>query len=961
MKKFAAIFAAITAAAMACAQAQSPVPPNIFLIEGEDFDSDGTANPQKGTAGLDVDVMPYNGGAYDGLGATVNVDYSRSAEASSDLYRLGEDPNVPMNDNLNGLLGADRGSWTTTVNFKLGWVGGGHWYNYTRNTAAGFYSAYGASSHGDANAVIGGRLGVVTSGVGTETQTVGNLGTFEGRAPGGWGNNALIPLAQGTNRLAFKLNGKSTLRFTVSNGDYDWFALVPLPGNDDAITLTVTDQPDPVSTIEQQPVSLSVVATARFGTDYLMAPVYQWQKNGTNIPGATAGTFSINRASVADSGKYRAVITIANTTKSATSAEADVVVLADTVPPKALSAVSMANGDDNTTEIGVLFDEQLAEAGAETPGNYTLGTGTVSKARYVSNASGVASLQSGVILTVAGLPAAGTTVTVKNVADAKGNAIPNTGQTIPVTSTAMKWISIGRDGAADGGRAFEPAAIATSATDYNLVSGGASFWNTSDDITFVYEQVSGDFDKKVRIAYADPSSQWSRNGLSVRASLNNGDETTDTAGANPASIYQNAHVNPPRMFNGNPSNNSWETNRRLLAGGATSGSGGGGTPDYPNAWARIKRVGQHVSMFRSNGGTDWVPLGTTVFNLVDDSGTTVSEEMPDQTFVGVFCGPENGNIVGIDATATREWANQMRDYGNTTVTQKPRGKQTYSIGLNFGANEGGSQLSPVDVVGANGVAQGNWNNLFGNTTETSGAVANIKAESNGTSANSTVTVEFLGSSGTWASTGRGEENNDFPALDANLMTGYLDTGNATTTDVTIANIPASLTGPGYDLVLYYLGGIAGDRGGAFSITDSAGVTLQDWVPALGGEVVPANAFVLNPAAPGSTNALRGNVIVFRNLKAGSLVLKASTADGRGLGGTPRAPINAIQLVTPSGLDVIGAPAAGPTISISGSSITFTGTLQAADQVKGTYADVPGAASPYPLPSGKTSQFFRSRN
>lgn len=957
MKKI-AVFLAALAAGLTCALAQGVVPTNIFLIEAEDFDYHGAANPQKGTPGLDVDVMPYTGGAYDGLDATVGVDYQRPAQADSDLYRIGEDPNVPMNDNLGGTLGSDRGGWTMTTNYKLGWTSSGAWYNYTRNVAAGFYGAVAAVSRDPAGAITGGNLGVVTAGAGTDTQTVANLGTFTGTVPGGWGANGLIPLAQGTNQLAFKLNGPSTLRFTTTDGDYDWFALVPLQGSEDSITITVTDQPDPVTVFEQQPINLSVGVAVGFGTNYRMAPIYQWQKNGTNIPGANGSSYAINRASLADAGSYRALITVANTTKSATSSEAAVTVQADTNPPQVLSAVSMANADNNTTEIGVLFDEPLAEASAETAANYTLGAGTVTAARYVPNSSGVAFLESGVILTVTGLPTAGTTLTVRNVSDVKGNAIPGTGQTLPVTSTPMKWISIGRDGASESGRPFEPAAIATSATDFNLVSGGASFWATSDDLTFVYEQVTGDFDKKVRIAYADPSSQWSRNGLSVRASLNNGEETTDVSGANPASIYQNAHVNPPRMFNGNPSNNSWETNRRLIAGGATTGSGGGGTPAYPDAWARLKRVGQYISMFRSNGGTDWVPLGTTVFGLEDGS----SEVMPEQTFVGVFCAPENGNIVGIDPAATREWANQMRDYGNTTPAQKERGDQTYGIGLNFGASEAGAQLSPGDVVGANGVAQGNWNNLFGNTTETSGPVGDIKAESSGTAANTTVTVEYLGSPNTWASTGRGEENNDFPVLDANLLTGYLDTGAATTTDVTISNIPAALTGPGYDVVIYYLGGIAGDRGGAYAITDAGGAILGDYVPALGGATVPANAYVLNTAAPGSTNAMRGNVIVFRNLRANSIVVKATTADGRGLGGTPRAALNAIQLVTPSGLDVIGAPPSAPTISISATgAITFTGTLQSAAQVNGTFADVPGATSPYTPPGGQTSQFFRSRN
>lgn len=715
-------------------------------------------------------------------------------------------------------------------------------------------------------------------------------------------------------------------------------------------TLSITTQPASVSMIEGNNVTLNVAATT--DSSYGIAS-YQWKKNGVDIAGATDATYTSPFLALADNGASYTVTVKAAGAPDVTSQAAVVTVVADTVPPKALSAVSIANRDNNSTEIGIIFDEALTEASAETAGNYSLSAGTVSAARLVKNSSGVASIEDGVVLTVAGLTASGATLTIKGVADAKGNAIPAAGQSIAVGSTPMSWISIGRDGAAADGRPFEPAAIPVSENGFNLVSGGAAFWATSDDITFVYEEITGDFDKKARVAYADPSSQWSRNGVTVRASLNNGEETSDSGGANPASIYQNSHVNPPIMFNGSASNNSWETNRRLLAGGATSGSGGGGTPDFPNAWVRIKRVGQRVSMFRSNGGMDWTPLGTTEFGVPD-----TSDPLPDKTFVGVFDGPENGNIVGIDPNATAEWSNQIRDYGNT-ATQKSRGTHTYGIGLNLGANESGAQLGAADVVGANGVAQANWNNLYGNNSADTGPVGNIVADNNGASAATTVTVEF-DSPNTWESTGRGEENNDFTAPDSNLMTGYADTGADTTTTVTVSNIPSQLTGAGYDVVVYYLGGVP-DKGGGYRIVDPNGAVLADYIHASGTLTPPDSTYVLNDGTPGSTEYKRGNVLVFRNLKANTIVVEAATANGKGVGSNPRAPMNAIQLVTPSGLNVIGEAVGGPAISISaGRVITYEGTLQASDTVTGPFVDVTGATSPFTPPPGKDVQFFRAK-
>ena len=54
--------------------------------------------------------------------------------------------------------------------------------------------------------------------------------------------------------------------------------------------------------------------------------------------------------------------------------------------------------------------------------------------------------------------------------------------------------------------------------------------------------------------------------------------------------------------------------------------------------------------------------------------------------------------------------------------------------------------------------------------------------------------------------------------------------------------------------------------------------------------------------------------------------------------------------------VIVAP---PTISISGSTITFTGTLQSAATLGGAFAPVAGATSPYTIPAETTAQYYRA--
>jgi hypothetical protein len=75
----------------------------------------------------------------------------------------------------------------------------------------------------------------------------------------------------------------------------------------DAATLTVnenvaiSDQPDAVTVNTGEPASFTVVAT---GT----SPAYQWQKDGSDISGATGATYNIAAATLDDAGEYRVVV-----------------------------------------------------------------------------------------------------------------------------------------------------------------------------------------------------------------------------------------------------------------------------------------------------------------------------------------------------------------------------------------------------------------------------------------------------------------------------------------------------------------------------------------------------------------------------------------------------------------------------------------------------------------------------
>jgi hypothetical protein len=360
-------------------------------------------------------------------------------------------------------------------------------------------------------------------------------------------------------------------------------------------------------------------------------------------------------------------------------------------------------------------------------------------------------------------------------------------------------------------------------------------------------------------------------------------------------------------------------------------------------------------MYRSTNGVVWKLVGSSDFGDLSTDATPLADKL----FVGPTYGPENGNI-GTDADPAQRkiWTTRIRNYGDAQPVQKARGQETYAIGLNLGANEVGGPISSNEVAGVDAVAQSHWNNLFGANTPDTGAVSGIVADNAGVGDATTVTVDWA-PAGTWESTGRGEENNQFTGADHTLMTGYLDSGAATTTHATISNIPAKLTSGGYDVYVYLLGGVgvtSDPRGGGYRIVDPSGTVIKDYVLAQ----APTNptGFVLVPSTLG-TNYGVGTYIVFSGLKATNITVEASTENGLASGATPRAPMNAIQLV------VAGAVVAKPTLSVArtanGITLTYTGTLQGSDKVDGPYTDVSGATSPHTvLFSTGAAKFYRAK-
>jgi len=97
-----------------------------------------------------------------------------------------------------------------------------------------------------------------------------------------------------------------------------------------AASPTITTQPQGMTVSPGNSAQLAVTA------DGVPAPVFQWQRNGSTISGATNSTFTLTSAQTTDAGDYTVVVT--NALGSVTSAKATLAVTAAPVPPPPVSS-----------------------------------------------------------------------------------------------------------------------------------------------------------------------------------------------------------------------------------------------------------------------------------------------------------------------------------------------------------------------------------------------------------------------------------------------------------------------------------------------------------------------------------------------------------------------------------------------------------------------------------------------
>jgi hypothetical protein len=214
------------------------------------------------------------------------------------------------------------------------------------------------------------------------------------------------------------------------------------------------------------------------------------------------------------------------------------------------------------------------------------------------------------------------------------------------------------------------------------------------------------------------------------------------------------------------------------------------------------------------------------------------------------------------------------DYDPSPLTVYPTNAQMFykvailanPVSINFAGS--GTLMAGSESAGV--VPETNWNNAVGS----SGSAALL----------SDATGNLNGATVTWSANGVFSTGISDTAGNSRMMKNYLDTGNATTTTVTVNGLPANANG--WNVYVYFDGSNPETREGAYTISGT-GITTTS----INGFDL-ANTDFSGTFAQASSST--GNYVQFSIPNVSGFTLNATpVANGAT---TPRAPVNGIQIV-----------------------------------------------------------------
>jgi serine/threonine protein kinase len=238
-------------------------------------------------------------------------------------------------------------------------------------------------------------------------------------------------------------------------------------------------------------------------------------------------------------------------------------------PPAVLGVYSF-----DGLSIGLEFSAELDEASATNATNYSVTGATVTNVSLEGDGKSV-------VLWLTSQITGGFTVSVNNVKDIAGNAIPS-GSTVGNSVVDLHLHDF------ETRQKFSASYAGNVAS---ITAGGENIWEQTDQFIFAWTLISGDFDYCLRIHSISPAlDDYTRVGLMARDSLRDPACREVMVGLNATDTFQ--------------------VLARTMAGGGTAS-----LPPNPlpaaygsNSWVRLQRTGAALHAFCSSNGTDWVQL-----------------------------------------------------------------------------------------------------------------------------------------------------------------------------------------------------------------------------------------------------------------------------------------------------------------------------------------------------------------
>ena len=403
-------------------------------------------------------------------------------------------------------------------------------------------------------------------------------------------------------------------------------------------------------------------------------------------------SFTIPLVTTADNGNtYYLILT--NDYSSLTSRVATLTVMADNNPPTIVSAASL-----NNLDIGICFSEGLDPTTATTPGNYTVNGGAITVMSATLRYDGQT-----VSLALSADISSGATVTVNNVTDIKGNMIAaNSSATVNVAGFTPTDI---------GAPGSDPVALGSSFTcrdgEFEVIGGGSDVWGTADHGHFASQQITGNFDRRVKIARLDGTDPSAKGGLMVRESLAAGSR-------NLHAVVMPTPIAPPFLFPPTYGRNIYEAGTRVATDGPTAGWGVAGGVNgnlpalHPNSWLRLRRVGTIWKAYASSNGVDWILFGQSE-QLYPDAVLFLLESTAHnndgRTNRVLFQNLSDTVVPGVSVMITQNPEDASIDANHAVLfsaAASASGVPASEIGYQWQRSDSGGGFTNINAIGANG-------------------------------------------------------------------------------------------------------------------------------------------------------------------------------------------------------------------------------------------------------------------